>query len=170
MLPIYYLGHFCCSLLGVFSNQKYARSGKKINNVHIYSLVSGLIAMAFFYTSSGFDINLNLRTVVYSVIYALLIFGNYFLTLVVLRYMGIAEKTFICSGLSLTSSITMGIVLFDETFKPVSAVQLAFVFTTLLVIFYSQTQKTRKLTKYYQNRCCYVFRYDRIRCGLHFGR
>jgi drug/metabolite transporter (DMT)-like permease len=141
LLPIYYLGIFLCAALGCFSNQKYARSGNKLNSVHIYSLVSGLIAMTFFYVTSGFNINLNLRTTVYSIIFALLIFGNYFFTLIVFRFMGIAEKTFITSGLSLISTIILGIVLFEETFKPLSAVQLALVFATLLVIFLPNRRK-----------------------------
>lgn len=141
LLPIYYLGCFLCSALGCFSNQKYARSGNKINSVHIYSLGSGLIATTFFYVTSGFDINLNLRVVVYSVIFALLIFGNYFFTLLVFRFMGIAEKTFITSGLSLISTIVIGIAIFEEHFKPVSAVQLAFVLAMLLVIFLPKRRK-----------------------------
>ena len=145
MLPIYYFGCFLCSVLGVFSNQRYARNGKKMNNIHIYSLVSGLIAMAFFYVSSGFNININLRTLVYSVIFALLIFGNYFLVLIVFRFMGIAEKTFICSGLSLVATIVMGVVLFKENFEPVSAIQLLLVFATLLVIFIPKRKKQESL-------------------------
>ena len=141
MLPIYYLGCFFCSLCGIFSNQKYARSGKKINNVHIYSLVSGVFATFFFYASSGFNININLRTLIYSVIFALLIFGNYFLVLIVLRYMGIAEKTFICSGLNLMLAIPMGVFIFGEHFGLKSAAQLTLVFLTLLSIFLPQVKK-----------------------------
>lgn len=141
LLPIYYFGCFFCSALGVFSNQKYARSGKKINNIHIYSLVSGLIAMAFFYVSSGFNININFRTLIYSVIFALLIFANYFLVLIVFRHMGIAEKTFICSGLSLIFTMIMGVVLFNEVPSEKTAVQLVLVLATLFVIFLPTLKK-----------------------------
>lgn len=141
MLPLLYAGSFLCSVFGVFSNQKYARSGKKINNIHIYSLVSGIIATTFFYVSSGFDIKINLYTLAYSVIFALLIFVNYFFTLIVFRFMGIAEKTFICSGLKLIITIIMGVMLFNEKFKLKSLIQLILVFLTLFVIFLPSLKK-----------------------------
>ncbi len=138
MLPIYYIGCFICSGLGVFSNQKYARSEKKTNNSHIYSLVTGLIAMAVFYIFSGFHICLNLRTVIYSIVFAVLIFANYFFVLGVFRYMGIAEKSFICSGLSLIITTAMSCFFFKESFEIESAAQLFLIFLTFAAIFISR--------------------------------
>ncbi len=144
LLPIYYIGLFLCSGLGTFSNQKYARASKNSADFFVFALITGTIATVVFYVTSGFNIVLNARTCVYALLFALFIFINYFFGLAVFKFMGIAEATFVRSGISLTFTTLMGVFFFEEKFTLVSLAQLSLVFLTLLAVFLPSAKKSPK--------------------------
>lgn len=135
MVALLYAALFTCSFFGVWSNQKYARRSRTASDFTIYALVTGLIATGVFYVTSGFNIVLNTRTCIYGLIYAAVIFANYFFSLAIYKFMGIAETTFIRSGLSLILLTLSGIVFFKETMTVTICVQIVLVLCTFLTIF-----------------------------------
>lgn len=135
MLLLYYAFYFLLSIVNVFSRQRYARIAKGNKDTLVYSLVTCIVAMGVFYITSGFDINLNFRTLVYGFFYAILVFITYFTSLAVYRYMGIAESSFISSGLSLISTALLSVFVFNETISSKTVAQLILMFLTFLVLF-----------------------------------
>ncbi len=117
---------------------------KNSDDILTYSLVTGIIAMFVFGITAGFSIRINLRTCVYAAIYALLIFANYFFSVLVFKFMGIAEKTFICSGLSIIATAAVGCIAFSESFTLRSAAQIGLVLATLLAVFLPNAKKGTK--------------------------
>ena len=135
MIALFYFGTFCCNFLNVFSVRKYAKNTQTLNDLAIFNLITGIMATAIFYVTSGFKIQLNIRTLIYALIFALVIFINNTLSVAVFKYMGVAESIFIRQGLSLTVSISMGVLLYKEKFTLVSFLQIALIFLTFLAIF-----------------------------------
>lgn len=135
MIALFYFGMFCCNCLNVFSGRKYAKNTQNLNDLAIFNLITGIMATAVFYVTSGFKIQLNIRTCIYALIFALVIFINNTLCIAVFKYMGVAESIFIRQGLSLAVSISMGVLLYKEKFTLVSFLQIALIFLTFLAIF-----------------------------------
>ena len=135
MIALFYFGTFCCNCLTVFSGRKYAKNTQTLNDLAIFNLITGIMATAIFYVTSGFKIQLNTRTCIYALIFALVIFINNSLCIAVFKYMGVAESVFIRQGLSLAVSISMGVLLYKEKFTLVSFLQIALIFLTFLAIF-----------------------------------
>ena len=135
MTALLYLGVFICSFLTVFSGRKYAKNTQTLNDLAIFNLITGIMATAIFYVTSGFNIQLNTRTCIYALIFALVIFISNTLNIAVFKYMGVAESIFIRQGLSLAVSISMGVLLYKEKFTLVSFLQIALIFLTFLAIF-----------------------------------
>ncbi len=135
MLLLYYSAFFLMKLVNTFSCQRYARISKGNRDTLVYSLITGIIAMVFFYVTSGFNLHFNLRTCVYGLVYASVVFITYFLTLAVYRYMGIAESSFITSGLSLGITVLTSLLFLRETLSIRTLAQLLLNVLTLLVIY-----------------------------------
>ena len=135
MIILLYCGAFVCSFFNILASQKYARSTKTANDFFVYALVTGTTAMGVFYITSGFNITLNLRTCIYGLVFALVIFISYFFSLAVFQHMGVAEKSFIGSGLSILMTVTVGCLLYSEKITVATGVQLVLVLLTQLVIF-----------------------------------
>ena len=130
-----YAALFGCSVFNVWSSQKYARRSKASSDFLVYALITGAMAVVVFYVTSGFNIVLNTRTCIYGIVYAAVIFINYFFGLAIYKYMGIAETTFIRSGLSLILLTVSGIVFFNEEITLMLGIQIFLVLLTFLVIF-----------------------------------
>ncbi len=148
MLLFYYAAYFILRITNTFSAQRYARISGGNKDTLVYSLITGIIAMAVFYVTSGFNINLNLRTCAYGLIYAGLIFVSYFVSLSIYRFMGVAESGFISSGVSLVVTVLTGYFYFEETLSLKVTAQLILTFLTILVLFLqNRTGKTEVTTK-----------------------
>lgn len=147
MLRIYYLLIFFLSGAGVFSNQKYARSTKTVNDFSVYALITGVFAVGVFFCMAGFNVRLNLRTCCYAIAFAVLIFLNYFASLALYKFMGIAERQFIVSGLSIILTILLGVFFYSEDFKLISLIQLILILLTFLAIFLSACERNAKRQK-----------------------
>lgn len=148
MLLFYYAAYFILRITNTFSAQRYARISGGNKDTLVYSLITGIIAMAVFYVTSGFNINLNLRTCAYGLIYAGLIFVSYFVSLSIYRFMGVAESGFISSGVSLVVTVLTGYFYFEEALSLKVTAQLILTFLTILVLFLqNRTGKTEVTTK-----------------------
>ena len=123
MLPVYYIGMFLCSLIGRYSGQKYARSTKTAKDILVFSLITGVLATGIFYALSGFRLHFNGRTTVYALLFAALVFIGYFNLIYTYRYMSIAAGSFIPSGILQIVMPFIGVLVFGETFSPVSLLQ-----------------------------------------------
>lgn len=135
MIALLYAALFVCSIFNVWSSQKYSRRSKGSSDFFVYALVTGVMATIVFYVTSGFNIVLNPTTCMYGFIYGAVIFINYFFILETYKYMGIAESTFIKSGLSLIMLTISGMVFFQEKFTVMLGVQITLVLLTFLTIF-----------------------------------
>ena len=149
MVALLYAGNFICSLFNIWSNQKYSRRSKGSSDFFVYALITGIMAMGVFYVTSGFNIVLNTRTCIYGVVYALVIFINYFFGLAIYKHMGIAETTFINSGLSLVLMTLSGMFFFGEQITLMLGIQILLVLCTVLAIFLGnkKTAKSKGVTK-----------------------
>ena len=135
MVAFLYGALFVCSFFNVWSSQKYARRSKTASDFFVYALVTGVMATGVFYVTSGFNIVLNLRTCAYGAIYALVIFINYFFGLAIYKHMGIAEASFINSGLSLLLMTLSGMLFFSEQITLMLGIQIFLVLCTFFTIF-----------------------------------
>ena len=149
MVALLYAGNFICSLFNIWSNQKYSRRSKGSSDFFVYALITGIMARGVFYVTSGFNIVLNTRTCIYGVVYALVIFINYFFGLAIYKHMGIAETTFINSGLSLVLMTLSGMFFFGEQITLMLGIQILLVLCTFLAIFLGnkKTAKSKGVTK-----------------------
>ncbi len=132
---MYYAIYFLLRIVVVFSNQRYARISNGNKDTYVYALITGIIAMAVFYISSGFNLNLNLRTCIYGILYALTVFVCYFTSLAIYRHMGVAESGFVNSGFSLVVTVLTGLFFFGEVLSLKTSAQLILKSLTILVLF-----------------------------------
>lgn len=114
MAFLYYLGLFLCSAASTYSVQKYSRASRNFADIWIYTALTGLIAMGVFWVMSGFSLSFNLPTVIYSLIYGMLVLVIHFSNLLSLRYMGITQAALCSSTLTLVLSLLSGVLLFAE--------------------------------------------------------
>lgn len=121
---------------------------KGIKRFFVYALVTGVMATAVFYVTSGFNIVLNSVTCIYGFVYGAAIFINYFFSLAIYKYMGIAESTFIKAGLSLVLLTVSGMIIFGERLTPLIVVQIILMLLTFLTIFFGNKKdvKTKGVT------------------------
>lgn len=130
---ILYLGIFICGAATIFSEQKYGRAIKNINEIWIYAFITGIISSVNFIILSGFTFDFNLNILIYSLAMTVLSVLSYFVSLITLKYMEISVISVIRSGGSLILAIILGMLIFSEAPGIVSAMRVA---CTLAAIFY----------------------------------
>ncbi len=122
IIPLY-LGQFLCGALSTYSRQKYGRAARNRGDYFVYVVITGVIAMGTFCFMSGFSFSFNMRTVIYSVIFAAAIILGHVLTLFRLRVMEIMQITLISGPLSLIMTMAVGRWLFSESITWISGLR-----------------------------------------------
>lgn len=136
MTILCYLGIFLCGAVSTFSMQKYGRSEQTRSGIWIYALVTGAIAMGVFWTTAGFSVTLNPRTILYAAFIAVLAIASYFTELPVYRFMGVAEVAVITTGGTLILSSISGVLLFHEELTVLSILRILLMLAAILVLFF----------------------------------
>lgn len=80
----------------------------------LFLAVNCLFACGFFWMFGGFQIHLNLTTILYSLLYALIITGILIVSLLIYQYATIAAVNIIPSSFSLLGSMLIGYAFFGE--------------------------------------------------------
>lgn len=81
----------------------------------MYNIINGLFACAFFFVSAGFEISLNLPTVVYAVVYALVICINLSAQILAFSKVSVSVVTIVSMAGGILFPAIFGIIWFDET-------------------------------------------------------
>lgn len=121
MLTLLYAALFLSVGAGLFTQKKYGKSVSSAADLSMYSMITGIIACIFFWCSGGFVLAYNMRTVLYSAVYAVVVLASQFLLLVLYKRSGIAKTTVISSSAALFMTWGLGLLLFSEKFSAVSA-------------------------------------------------
>ena len=101
---------------GIFSKLcSNAVVGRSVGRYAVFMAVNGVIACVFFYVSGGFRLELNLPTLIYAVIYAVIVLLSLVGNTVALKYINIAALTVIMNALGLVATSAMGAWIFGET-------------------------------------------------------
>lgn len=116
MLILLYAALFAANAINSFSQKKYSNGVSDLVDTYVFSIVTGVIACLFFWCSNRFSLSFNLRTVVYSAVYAAVVLAAQVLGLLALRSAGITNSTVIRSAVSLPSIWALGLLLFRESF------------------------------------------------------
>lgn len=121
MLTLLYAALFLSVGAGLFTQKKYGKSVSSAADLSMYSMITGIIACIFFWCSGGFVLAYNMRTVLYSAVYAVIVLASQFLLLVLYKRSGIAKTTVISSSAALFMTWGLGLLLFSEKFSAISA-------------------------------------------------
>lgn len=97
-------GKLCCNLVAYGSVSNYA----------FYQIMSGTVACIFFFISGGFKLQINLPTVIYSVIFALIVAVSV-ISLAAYRLTNISMVTILSSTMSIIGTSLLGALVFSET-------------------------------------------------------
>ena len=81
----------------------------------MYNIINGLFACGFFFVSAGFRINLNLPTVVYAVVYALVICINLSAQILAFSKVSVSVVTIVSMAGGILFPSIFGIIWFDES-------------------------------------------------------
>ena len=111
---VYYFLSFLFTLTGTYSQVKFGRSVKNVFDLLIFSLITGCIASVFFFIMSGFCIRINSATLVYSLIFSLIVAAIHFLNLLLFRVVDVSTATVLTSTLALILTFITGTLFLSE--------------------------------------------------------
>lgn len=80
----------------------------------VFMAVNGAVASVFFFISGGFRVEVNLPTLAYAAVYALIVVLSLISNMVALKYMNIVTLTVVTGTLGLIATSATGAWLFDE--------------------------------------------------------
>lgn len=86
---------------------------QKVDN-SLFLLINGVSACLFFAFSSGFRIGINTPTLIYAIIFALVVLGSLLFNIYAYRYISVSNLNIIKNSGSLIVSTLLGILLFNE--------------------------------------------------------
>lgn len=116
---------FCASkFISSYTQVKYGKKSKDWFDLAIYSSITSLMAMAFFYFTSGFSIKINASTVWCALFYALGVLSIHYFGLMIYKHMRILDSGFIKSGLGLIATLCVCAVVFKEEITFVSIIRM----------------------------------------------
>lgn len=126
MTTVILLGVFFLSYFGsnIFSKKSSILVAGSPGGYGLFLLANSVIACLFFWLSNGFLLQINLRTLYYSVIFAAVVFATLILGLYVYRFVSVAGVTIFRNAGSLILGAGMGSLLFQETLKFVDYIRI----------------------------------------------
>lgn len=102
----------------------------------LFLTVNGLVACFFFWLFGGFRIALNRATLIYSIVYAIVITFILIFGLLIYKLATIAGVNIISAGFSLLGSMLIGYLLFDETIDLRTALRVLVMLIASILVFF----------------------------------
>lgn len=109
--------------------------GSSVAKYTLFLSVNGAVACLFFWISGGFRLALNLTTLFYSAVYALIITVILISGLMVYRFATIAGVNILSSAFGLVGSLVMGALLFDESIGARHLIRVGIMLVAVLLVF-----------------------------------
>ena len=112
----------------------------------MYNIINGLFACGFFFVSAGFRINLNLPTVIYAVIYALIICINLSAQIIAYSKVSVSVVTLVSMAGGILFPSIFGILWFDDavTWKLIVSSALIIVASVLPFVMNKEEKNEKK--------------------------
>ena len=107
-------------------------------------IVNSLVACMFFWCSSGFCLSLNVPTLGYSIVYALVAAVSLLSNLLVYRYASISGVNILSSGCAMICSTAMGWIIFSEQIDERDLIRLSVMLAAVLLVFLDQKRNDCK--------------------------
>jgi len=104
----------------------------------LFLAVNALFACGFFWFFGGFRIHLNLTTLIYSLIYAVVVAMSLIANLLVYKYATITAASIIPTGFSLLGSMLIGYAFFSEEIGWRTVVRIALMIAASVLIFFDR--------------------------------
>ena len=112
---IYYILIFLLCITCKFSQTKYGRAISGAFAVFVYSIITGAIASVFFFLSSGCNIRINIPTLIYAVVFSIIVMIGYVAALFVVKFLDVSSVAVLTSTLTLLLSYLSGALFLGET-------------------------------------------------------
>jgi len=113
----------------------------------LFLAVNALFACGFFWFFGGFRIHLNLTTLIYSLIYAVVVAMSLIANLLVYKYATITAASIIPTGFSLLGSMLIGYAFFSEEIGWRTVVRIALMIAASVLIFFDRISLDPKQDK-----------------------
>ena len=114
------------------------------NSVAKYSLVlviNSIVACVFFGISGGLKIKVNTATLLYSLIYALIVAISIITGFVVYRYASISNVNIVSSSCSMVCTAVVGWIFFSENVSVTNVIRLVIMIVAIVFVFIDQKNK-----------------------------
>ena len=101
----------------------------------LYLSVVGVIACVFFWIFGGFSIGVNLPTLAFALVYALIAAASIILKMTAFGLASVSGVNIIMSGCNLICSLALGALIFSEDITPIKIVRVALMLASIVFTF-----------------------------------
>ena len=113
----------------------------------LFFAVNGLVACVFFFISGGFRVGVNLPTVLYAALYALLVIGSLLISLNLLRIASISGVNILSGAFGLIFSSAIGFSFFSEEINAQKLIRIALMSVATVLVFIGENRIHQKEEK-----------------------
>ncbi len=136
MLIVYFFLSFLLNILCTLCQRGYGKSAKTVTDLFVYTTFTGVVATFVFYILSGFKLEINPTTLIYSGAYAVICTLSNILGILVYKYIGVAEKSVFSGTFSQVFTFLSGIIILSEDFEVLTAISALLMILATVVMFF----------------------------------
>ena len=139
---------FLFSSLAALSGRVFAKlssnivAGTSRAKYALYFTVNGTVACLFFLLSGGFKLSFNVPTLIYSVLYALIVTVSLVSNTIIYKLASISDVNIIVSSTGLIGSAFIGYLVFKESIGINTVIKICIMLVTIVLIFFENKKKT----------------------------
>ena len=122
MIFLTLLGEFACKFFGKKCSTIIV--GKSVASYALYNIFMGVIAVIFFFITGGFSAPINLKTLGYAALYAIISLIALAVGLIAYRFANISTITLITGTCGIVTTSLFGAILFHESFSPSTVIRI----------------------------------------------
>ena len=136
-MPFALLFVYLCSSVG--SNSFTKMKSQELTNASrakysLLMILNGILACFFFWMFGGFTVDINLPTLIYALIYAVIVAGSIILTVLVYSLISVSDVSVIRSGCGLVCTAIVGALLFSEEISLKTVLRIAVTFLSVVFV------------------------------------
>lgn len=138
-----WIGLFLAQLGGLAFSKYSSRQldGRSTDGYAFFMLINGLTACAFFFVSGGFRVTFTVNTLLFAVVYALIVLMSLITTLKAYQTVEISNVNVVQNASNLVASSALGCLLFDETIDGVKILRILLMLAAVVLIFFGTGAK-----------------------------
>ena len=128
----------CCTGLGATSFNKLCSNivvGFSGARYMMFFTVNGIVACIFFLFSGNFNVELNLPTFIYALLFAAVVAGSLVVSLFLLKLATITGVKILAGGFGLVATSATGFLLFNENVSPSTVIRIVIMLCAMACIF-----------------------------------